>query len=129
MTWAALRAYSEGGSIGAVESSFLGSLITAPYLRLGKAVAALRPEHFSSPHYGAIFDAVMRLRSPEAVLVAHDLENGPLRPPQGSYGWGTVVGSVLDDPLVDEDAAEEAAAAIKAAAKKRAAESRLRSSR
>ncbi len=129
MTWAALRAYSEGGSIAAVESSFLGSLITAPYLRLGKAVCALKPEHFSSSHYGAVFEAVMRLKHPEAVLVAHDLENSGMRPPQGSYGWGTVVGAVLDDPLVDEDAAEEAALTIRAAAKRRSMETRLRAVR
>lgn len=124
MSWAALRAYSEGGSIGAVESSLLGSLILAPYLRLGKHVAALKQEHFSSPVYGAVFEAVMRLRHPEAVLVANDLESRGVKHPQGSYGWGTVINSVLDDPLVEEEATEEAAKAVRAASVARAVAAR-----
>lgn len=115
MSWAALRAYSEGGSIGAVESSLIGSIILCPYLRLGRNVSSLKQKHFSSEAYGAVFETVMRLRHPEAVLVAHDLVDRGLRPPNGSLGWGTVISAVLDDPLVDEDAAEEAAKAIIAA--------------
>jgi replicative DNA helicase len=124
MAWAALRTYSEGGSIGAVESSLLGSLIVAPYLRLGKAVTSLRPEHFSSPAYGAIFEAVMRLKHPEAVLVAHDLDANGVRPPRGSYGWGTVINAVLDDPLVEDDAVDVAAKAIRSAAFERSVAAR-----
>jgi hypothetical protein len=112
MSWASLRAYVDGGSIGAVESSLIGSLILCPYLRLGKRVSALQPKHFSSETYGAVFEAVMRLPHPEAVLVAHDLGARKVRPPSGSCGWGTVMGALLDDPLADDDAAEEAAGAI-----------------
>lgn len=112
--FAAIRRWEEGGDIRAVESSLLGSLILCPYLRLGRRVSALKAEHFSAGEHGAIFDAVMRLKHPEAVLVAHQIDASGLRPPQGSYGWATVVNSVLDDPLVDEEAAEAAAEAIHA---------------
>ena len=120
MTWAALRAYNDGGSIGAVESSLLGTLITAPYLRLSSAVEALKREDFSSPHYGAAFAAIMRLPHPEAVLVAHELDASEVAPPAGSYGWGTVVSALLDGALVDGDAVDTAARAVKNAARERA---------
>lgn len=120
MTWAALRAFSEGGSIAAVESSFLGSLILAPYLRLDSAVGALAPSDFSQGFYGEVFSSIMRCPHPEAVMVLHDLEGRDAKAPQGSYGWATVISSILDDPLAEGDAATEAAKAIRTASVERA---------
>ncbi len=123
--YASLWRHLEGGPISAVEESLLGSLILAPYLRLGPSVSSLLPSHFSSPNNAAIFRTVMKLKRPEAALVLADLDQSG--PPVGSRGgWATLLSDTLSDPLVDDEAAEDAALAVKEASIKRAREARLR---
>ncbi len=112
-------------TIHAVEASLLGTLMLAPYLRLGQSVSTLRQDHFSDPDNAAIFRSIMRVRRPEAVLVMADLDaNGP--PVGGKGGWASLLSEALGDALVDDEAAEDAAVAIKEAAARRAREARAR---
>lgn len=123
--YAAIFRYRDGGTVEAVESSLLGTLMVAPYLRLGTNVANLRPDHFSTPNNAAIFRSVMGLRRPESVLVLADLDkNGP--PVGATGGWATLLSEALSDVLVDDEAVEDAATVIKEAAAKRAREARAR---
>lgn len=123
--YGAIFRYHDGGTVAAVEYSLLGTLITAPYLRLGAAVSALRPDHFSDPNHAAIFRSVLKLRRPEAVLVVADLDTAG--PPVGSKGgWAYLLSEALGEALVDDEAAEDAARVIKEAAAKRAREARAR---
>lgn len=123
--YAAIRRHQEGGPVDAVEKAFLGTLIMAPYLRLGAAVGAMTPAHFSNPDNGAIFRSVMKLRRPEAVLVAADLDaNGA--PVASRVGWATLLGEALGEALVDDEAVDDAAAVIREAHVRRAREARMR---
>lgn len=123
--YAAIERYRDGGTIDGVEMSLLGTLMLAPYLRLGTAVSALRPEHFSGPNGAAMFRSVMRLKRPEAILVMADLDASGA-PVGATGGWATLLGEALGDALVDDDAVEDAAMVIKEAAARRAREARAR---
>lgn len=123
--YAAIFRYRDGGTVEAVESSLLGTLMVVPYLRLGTNVSALRPDHFSTPNNAAIFRSIMKVRRPEPVLVMADLDaGGP--PVAGAAGWASLLGESLSDVLVDDEAVEEAASVVKEAAAKRAREARAR---
>lgn len=123
--YAAIERYRDGGTIDGVEKALLGTLMLAPYLRLGAAVSALRQEHFSNLNHAAMFRSVLKLKRPEAILVMADLDASG--PPVGSTGgWATLLGQALGDALVDDDAVEDAAMVIKEAAARRAREARAR---
>ena len=123
--YAAIFRHQEGGPIDCVEKALLGTLILAPYLRLGSCVSSLLPSHFSNPDNAAIFRSVMKLRRPEAVLVVADLDAGgaPVSP---TGGWATLLGEAMGEALVDDEAVEEAAKAIKEDHVRRSREARMR---
>jgi len=123
--YAAIFRYNEGGPVAAVEKALLGTLIMAPYLRLGAAVGAMTPAHFSNPDNAAIFRSVMKLRRPETVLVLADLDaNGP--PAGATGGWASLLSEALGEALVDDEAVDDAAAVIREASVKRSREARMR---
>lgn len=123
--YAAIFRHQEGGPIDAVEKALLGTLLMAPYLRLGAAVGAMTPAHFSNLDNAAIFRSVMKLRRPEAVLVVADLDASGS--PVGSKGgWATLLGEAMGEALVDDEAVDDAAAVIREAHVKRAREARMR---
>lgn len=123
--YGSIWAYGHGATVAAVERGLLGTLIVAPYLRLGSAVAALSPEHFGDPNNAAVFRSVMKLPHPEAVLVAADLETTG-HPNGDKGGWATLLGEMTGSALVDDEAAEAAAGVIREAAIRRAREARAR---
>lgn len=110
-------------SIALVESQLLGSLMVCPLLRLD--CETLRPTDFSTDHRGVVFDAVMRLKHPEAGLVAAHLTDTGAPPPPRLSGWAEAICALLDTTFVEEDAIPDAVRAIKAAAIDRRAKARL----
>jgi hypothetical protein len=123
--YAAIFRHQGGGPVDAVEKALLGTLIMAPYLRLGSCVLSLLPSHFSDPDNAAIFRSVMKLRRPEPVLVMADLDAGGA-PVGTTGGWATLLGEAMGEALVDDEAVEDAAKAIKEDHVRRARETRMR---
>lgn len=121
--YAAIWRHLQGESIEAVEKGLIGTLIMAPYLRLGAVIEALKPEHFLSQNNATMFRSVMRLKRPEIALVVYDLDSHG-HPIGNVGGWATLVCETLECALVDDDAVMDAATAIREAATRRASAAR-----
>jgi len=101
----------------AAESSLLGGLILAPFLR--RRVGTLRSADFREHTRALIFDALLGMDGPvTANLLWAELEARGAKPPAGTT-WPWVIGELLSDPQVDEDTLPGFVKTIKEAAAKR----------